>query len=71
MTVYRNRQRQSEWRYDFKMDGKRFSGPCLNENGSPASTKTTARQAEERERVAARQRKSLAKSGLRQGAYVS
>lgn len=69
MTVYRNRQRQSEWRYDFKMDGKRFSGPCLNENGSPASTKTAARQVEERERVAARQRKGLAKNGLRQGNY--
>ena len=69
MTVYRNRQRQSEWRYDFKVDGKRYSGPCLNENGAPASTKTTARQAEERERVAARQRKGLAKSGLRQGNY--
>lgn len=70
MTVYRNRQRQSEWRYDFKLDGKRFSGPCLNENGAPVSTKTTARQAEERERVAARQRKGLAKSGLRQGNYT-
>lgn len=69
MTVFRNRQRQSEWRYDFKLDGKRFSGPCINENGAPASTKTTARQAEERERVAARQRKGLAKSGLRQGNY--
>lgn len=70
MTVYRNRQRHGEWRYDFTVGGKRFSGPCLDASGSPAATKTAARQAEERERVAARERKGLAKSGLRRGNYT-
>ena len=70
MTVFKNRQRQGEWRYDFMMGGKRFSGPCLDAGGSPAATKTAARQAEERERVAARERKGIAKSGLRRRNYT-
>ncbi len=70
MTVFKNKQRHSEWRYDFKIAGKRFSGPCLDETGSPVATKTAAKQAEERERVAGQQQHKLAKSGIRTGSYT-
>jgi integrase len=70
MTVFKNKQRQGEWRYDFRINGKRFSGPCLSEPDSPAVTKTAARQAEERERVVAQQQQKVAKSGIRTGSYT-
>ena len=70
MTVFRNKQRQSEWRYDFRIAGRRFSGPCLDETGLPVITKTAAKQAEERERVVGRQQHKLAKSGIRTGSYT-
>lgn len=70
MTVYRNKQRSGEWRYHFELHKERFSGPCLDDAGQPVTTKTAAIAAEERERVAARQRHNLAKSGVRSGSYT-
>lgn len=70
MTVFRNKQRGGEWRYDFWLNKERFSNPCLDESGLPVTTKTAALAAEERERVAARQRQNLARSGIRAGSYT-
>lgn len=70
MTVYRNKQRGGEWRFSFWLSRERFHGACLDEKGKPVETKTAARAAEEREKVAARQKQNLAKSGVRPGSYT-
>lgn len=70
MTVFKNRQRQNEWRFDFRIGKQRFHGPCLDDAGLPVATRTAALVVQERERVAARQKLALAKSGIRPGAYT-
>jgi integrase len=70
MTVYRNKQRQNEWRYTFYLSKERFSGLCLDEEGRPVTTKSAARAVEERERLAARQKQNLAKTGVQVGSYT-
>jgi integrase len=70
VTVFRNKQRNNEWRYDFRLGGQRYSGPCLDENCTPVATKKAAVAVEERERVAAREKQKLAKHGIKQGSYT-
>lgn len=43
MTVFRNKQRDGEWRYDFWRRKQRYAGPCLDPlTGEPVTTKTAA-----------------------------
>src|SRR5262245_36047543 len=70
MTVYRNKQRGGEWRYSFYLNKERFHGACLDQLGQPVGTKTAAKAAEQREKVAARQKQNMAKSGIRTGSYT-
>lgn len=70
MSVYRNKQRDGEWRYNFYIGKQRFFGPCLDKDGQPVAKKSEALAAEELAKVAARQQISLAKSGIRPGVYT-
>jgi len=46
MTVFHAKDRD-RWRYDFRLDGKRYSGYCIDpDTGVPAPNKTEARRIE-------------------------
>lgn len=70
MTVYQNWQRGGEWRYSFYVFKKRHHGPCLDQDGKPVTSKRDAKAARDREKVAARQRHNLARSGIRAGNFT-
>jgi len=47
MTVFKNRQRRGEWRYDFELGGKRYHGPCVDAvTGKPAASRKQALELE-------------------------
>lgn len=53
MTIYFDKARK-KYRYNFRLDGIRYSGYCLDfETGTPAKTKTEAKAIEQHHRVAA------------------
>ena len=55
MTVYQNRQRDNEWRYDFRLGGERFHGPCVDPvTSAPAANRKQAIEHESIARRAAR-----------------
>lgn len=56
MTVHFDKARQ-HWRYDFQRKGVRYQEYCLNEDGSPCTTKGQASRAEERAKTAAQKGK--------------
>lgn len=68
MTVFKNRQRNGEWRYDFRLGGERFHGPCVDPvTGKPAVTEKQAREIEAlaraKARVAGRAGRSISRPG--------
>lgn len=55
MTVFRNRQRRGEWRYDFELGGRRYHGPCVDAvTGKPAASRKQALEHESLARARAR-----------------
>ncbi len=60
MTVFFEKDRD-RWRYDFRRQGKRYQGYCLNLDGSASSTKTEARRAEELVKAQVQKTKSVSK----------
>ena len=70
MSVFRNKQRGGQWAYDFVIGGERFRGYCLNPNGTPATKRSEAADAEGRVRAAAKASQGMAKSGIRPGGYL-
>ena len=70
MTVYQNRQRAGEWRFDFRQAGKRYTGPCVDAiTGKPASNQKQARQHEALARVRAKVGEKSGRSIARPGTF--
>lgn len=71
MTVFQNKQRGGEWRYDFRLDGRRHFGRCfLPATGAPATTKREALDAEAAVRNAARAGAKAGRSISRPGTFT-
>lgn len=71
MTVFQNRQRNDEWRYDFRLKGQRYHGPCLMPpTDVPAASKREALDAEAAVRSTARAGGNTGRSVTRPGAYT-
>ncbi|MBP6770271.1 MAG: hypothetical protein KA171_21010 [Reyranella sp.] len=70
MSVFRNKQRGNQWAYDFVIGGERFRGYCLKPDGTPATKRSEAADAEGRVRAAAKAGQGMAKSGIRPGGYL-
>jgi len=70
MTVFRNSQRDDRWVYDFTLSRQRYRGYCLRPDGTPATKRAEAQDAEARARAAAKTHQAMAKSGIRPGGYL-
>lgn len=46
MTVFQNRHRGGQWRYDFRVNGLRYQGQCITPEGNLATSERQAREAE-------------------------
>ena len=70
MTVFQNRQRAGEWRFDFRQAGKRYTGPCVDAvTGKPAANQKQARQHEALARVRAKVGEKAGRSIARPGTF--
>jgi integrase len=70
MTVFKNRQRRNEWRYDFRLDGRRYFGACIMQGGKPAANKREALDAEAAMRNAVRGAARTTRTVARAGTYT-
>jgi integrase len=70
VTVFQNKQRNREWRYDFLMQGRRYHGACIMPTGAPAASKREALDAEAAVRSAARANQKAGRSIARPGTYT-
>lgn len=71
MTVFQNKQRNGEWRYDFRLMKRRYHGPCvMPSTGAPAASKREAMDAEAAVRSAVRANGNAARSAARPGVYT-
>lgn len=71
MTVFQNKQRGGEWRYDFRLNKQRYFGACIvPSTGKPAASKREARDAEAAIRNAVRGEHTAARSVARPGTYT-
>lgn len=71
MTVFQNRQRNREWRYDFRQDGRRYHGPCIwPADRQPAKDRKEALQIEALARAAARTGEKAGRSISRPGSFT-
>ena len=70
MTVFQNRQRAGEWRFDFRQAGKRYTGPCVDAvTGKPAANQKQARQHEALARMRAKVGEKAGRSIARPGTF--
>lgn len=71
MTVFRNRQRRGEWRYDFEHGGQRYHGPCVDAvTGKPAASRKQALEHEALARSRARIGETAGRSISRPGTFT-
>lgn len=71
MTVFQNRHRGGQWRYDFRHAGKRYQGPCVDGvTKEAARTKAEAKQCEALARNAARVGEKAGRSISRPGTFT-
>jgi integrase len=71
MTVFQNRQRDGEWRYDFRFGGRRFHGPCIDPvTSKPAASKRQALEHEALARAKARIGERVGRSVSRPGTFT-
>jgi len=70
MTAFRNSQRDDRWVYDFVLNKQRYRGYCLRPDGTPATKRAEAQDAEARARAVAKAEQGMAKSGIRAGGYL-
>ncbi|MGQ3297698.1 tyrosine-type recombinase/integrase [Reyranella sp.] len=71
MTVFQNRQRNGEWRYDFRLNGVRHHGPCVDPvTGRPARSEKEAREHEALARGRARAGQTASRSISRPGSFT-
>lgn len=71
MTVFKNRQRKGEWRYDFRLGGRRYFGPCVDaRTGKPARNEQEALEHEALARSNARAGVTASRSISRPGSFT-
>lgn len=69
MTVFKNKQRNGEWRFDFRLGGRRYHGPCIVAEGRPAANRREALEAEGVHRRRVRGDNNAPRPATRPGAY--
>lgn len=71
MTVFQNRQRNGEWRYDFRLNGVRYHGPCVDPvTGKPAANEKIALEHQALARARARAGQTANRSVSRPGSFT-
>jgi integrase len=71
VTVFQNRQRDNEWRYDFRLGGIRYHGPCVDPGtGKPAANRKAALEHESLARVKVRLGEKVGRSISRPGTFT-
>jgi integrase len=71
MTVFRNKHRGGQWRFDFWVGGKRYQGPCFDAiTGKPAANRREALAHEALERAKVRVGEKAGRSISRPGAFT-
>jgi integrase len=70
MTVYRRKDRDNVWMYEFVLNDVRCRRMCRDADGVPVTSETAALQAEKRAWTAEEERQRLAANGVRSGSFA-